>query len=133
MAQNAPVRDKLDAIGHEAICERVEAGESQNDIARSLGVSQGSLSAWMDSPSHLDRSARARQLSAEAWLDRGLECIATALRKDGGIDASAARAYAQECARRAAIRNPQYRDKVDVDAKLSGSVVIQASPLDERI
>lgn len=134
MANNlSPARDKLDAIGIEAICERIKAGETQNEIAKSIGVSTGSLSMWMDNDQNLEQSARARAASAEAWLDRGLECIASALAKDGGIDASAAKAYAQECARRAAIRNPKYRDKVDVDAKHSGSVVLQITPLDEQI
>ena len=47
-------------------------------------------------------------------LDKGLAVIEASFPKGlGGIDASAARAYAQECARRAAIRNPQYREKRD--------------------
>ena len=35
--------------------------------------------------------------------------------KKGDVDPSAARAYAQECARRAAIRNPKYRDKMTTE------------------
>jgi len=57
------------------------------------------------------RSARARERSAEAWLDRGLETLEKALDKESGMDASAARAYEQACARRAALRNPLYREK----------------------
>lgn len=133
MPHQSPAKDKLEAIGIDAICERIKAGETQNEIAKSIGVSTGSLSMWMDNDQNLEQSARARAASAEAWLDRGLECIASALKKEGGIDASAAKAYAQECARRAAIRNPKYRDKVDVDAKHSGSVVLQITPLDEQI
>jgi hypothetical protein len=59
-----------------------------------------------------ERSARARSISAEAWLDRGLAAVESAMQKDGNVDATAAKAYAQECARRAAIRNPAYRDKI---------------------
>jgi hypothetical protein len=46
-----------------------------------------------------------------------MDTLEQALRRDSGIDSTAARAYAQECARRAAIRNPQYRDKVDVSVQ----------------
>ena len=53
--------------------------------------------------------------SAEAWLDKGLAKIESSMSKSGDVDPSAARAYAQECARRAAIRNPIYKDKAQVD------------------
>ena len=107
----SPQIDKLEAIGIDAICERIEAGESQREIAASVGCDVTQVNRWLNSDEHAQRSMRARIASAEAWLDRGLEAIASALRKDGGIDASAARAYAQECARRAAVRNPQYSDR----------------------
>ncbi len=112
-------RQMLDEIGIDAICERIESGESDGEIARSLGMSTGTVNQWLNRPENAVRSARARESSAESWLDRGLETIASALRREAGIDASAARAYAQECARRAAIRNPRYRDKVSVDADVT--------------
>lgn len=112
----------------EAILERIEEGESQTDIAKSLGVGIATLSRFLNSDENAERSARARSYSAEAWLDKGLAVISSALDKQGGVDASAARAYAQECARRAAIRNPQYRDKVDqtISGPNGGPVQFQA-------
>ena len=108
----------------EAIWERIEAGESQSDIARSIGCAVSRLNEVLNSQDNAERSARAREASAEAWLDKGLEVVASALHKDAGIDASAARAYEQACARRAAVRNPLYRDKVDMTQKISGEVTI---------
>ena len=103
--------DKLEAIGHETICGWIEDGESQAEIAERIGVSKGSLSGWLNRDKYAERSARAREMSAESWLDRGLKTLEQALDKTGGIDANAAKAYAQECARRAAIRNPRYVEK----------------------
>lgn len=110
-AKPTPVKDKLAAIGIAAVCDRIEGGESQAEIAKSIGVAVSTLSEWLNLPAHAERSARARENSAESWLDRGLDVVQSALRKDAGIDASAAKAYAQECARRAALRNPRYIEK----------------------
>lgn len=109
------------------VIDRIESGESQADIAKALCVSPAtlcvSIGKWCDDSNVDDATrseraklfARARLASAEAWLDRGLTVLHGALDKGpNSYDASAARAYAQECARRAAIRNPAYRDKADV-------------------
>lgn len=102
---------KMEAVGLEQICSWIEDGESQYEISQKIGVAPGTLSAWLNKEGNHERSARARELSAESWLDRGLKTLEQALDKTGGIDASAAKAYAQECARRAAIRNPRYVEK----------------------
>lgn len=99
----------------EEILERIEDGESQASIAASLKVSTGALSAYLNRDGVAERSAQARQSSAEAWLDKGLQAIKDAMDKSSGLDATAARAYAQECARRAAIRNPRYNERLSVD------------------
>lgn len=115
---------QLDEIGLEPICQRIESGESQAEIARSLGVSPALVSMWLNKPGHSERSARAREASAESWLDRGLETLEKALDKGGNTDATAAKAYAQECARRAAIRNPKYVEKTA--HQHSGGIKVQA-------
>jgi transcriptional regulator with XRE-family HTH domain len=104
----------------ERILEMIESGMSQAQIAKEFNVSQPSLNAYLNNETYADRSARAKEISAEAWLDKGLQAIESAMRKDGPMDVQAARAYAQECARRAAIRNPQYREHSKVEH--SGSV-----------
>ena len=116
---NSPAKEAIDLVGIDAICERIEAGETYSEIAQSIGVSVGALYSWLNEDTErYDASVRARTSSAEAWLDRGLKTIAGSLLKSGDIDPSAARAYAQECARRAAIRNPQYSERKNVE--LSG-------------
>lgn len=115
---------QLDEIGLEHICQRIESGDSQAEIARSLGVSPALVSMWLNKPEHAERSARAREASAESWLDRGLDVLERALDKTGTTDATAAKAYAQECARRAAIRNPKYVEKTA--HQHSGGIKVQA-------
>lgn len=105
-----PAAAKLNAIGIDAICERIESGESQDEISASLKVGAATLSRWLDLPGHSEQSARARERSAEAWLDRGIKPLKQAL-TDKKVDAAAARAYEQACARRAALRNPRYVEK----------------------
>ena len=114
-------QEKLEEIGIDAICARIENGETFSEIAKSVGCDISVVSRWLSSDeTRYQLSARARALSAEAWLDRGLDPLRQALDKGGNIDAAAARAYAQECARRAALRNPAYREKSEV--KHSGSL-----------
>ena len=121
---NPVVRDALEEMGIEAIAGRIEAGETMSEIARSLQINISTLSRWLRLGDNEQVSARAREASAEAWLDRGLETVASALDKQSGIDASAAKAYAQECARRAALRNPKYIEKTahDISGTLSLSI-----------
>lgn len=117
--------DRLDAIGIDVLADRIEDGESFADIAASLQMCTRSLMNWLNLEHNYPIYARAREASAEAWLDRGLNVISSALPKDGGIDASAARAYAQECARRAGIRNERYRDKTQTEITGANGGAIQ--------
>ena len=116
-------------IDVEDVLQRVEAGESQAEIARSLGTYPMAISRLLDQSDEIKlRSARARERSAEAWLDRGLETLEKALDKESGMDASAARADEQACARRAALRNPAYREKqaLEHSGPNGGPVAFQA-------
>jgi len=97
-------------INIEEALQRIEAGESQAEIARSMRVDAGDLSRALNANDEIaQRSARARSISAEAWLDRGLEALVNA--DSDGAEIARARYIAQECARRAALRNPAYREK----------------------
>lgn len=100
----------------EDVLARIASGESQAEIARSLNIGASTLSERLSAtPEIAERSARARSISAEAWLDRGLDYVL-----NENNDANRARIVAQECARRAALRNPAYREKQAVD--LSGDM-----------
>jgi len=119
--------DKLDDVGITAISERILDGDTFGEIAESIGVSRHALADWLEKPEHKDISARAREDSAEAWLDKGLKQIKDGIYKDSGIDAGAARAYAQECARRASIRNARYREKVALGGDTDNPINVKTS------
>jgi predicted transcriptional regulator len=92
----------------DSVLERMESGESQREIAASLGISESTLRGHLNANEEIAaRSARARQESAEAWLDRGMKYLEDA--PGSSEEIQRARALAQECARRAAIRNPRSR------------------------
>ena len=112
----------------------VEEGLSYDDIAIQMGVDRRTVIRKLDALPD-SAHARAREASAEAWLDRGFEQLTAALDKGGNVDPSAARAYEQACARRAALRNPAYREKQQHEhsGPAGGAIVIQATKLDEQL
>lgn len=114
---------RLDALGIEVICQRIECGESQAEIAASLGMPPSVLNQWLHASD--ERSARTReamQASAEGWLDRGLAALVLASTSE---EVHRARAIEQHCARRAAIRNPaRYGDRRQVQH--SGSMGLES-------
>jgi hypothetical protein len=75
----APLKDKLDAVGIDAICERVSDCETLQSIADSVKVSKGTLITWL--AGHADQYARAR----EAQADKLAEDI-LAIADDGSND-----------------------------------------------
>lgn len=100
----------------ESLLEHVRDGMTYREIGAKYGVNASTICRWLAADEEIaQQSARARQDSAEAWLDRGMSYLESALSKESGLDAGAARALAQECARRAAIRNPKYRDNQKVE------------------
>ena len=101
------------------ILAQIRDGKSHREISKGLGVSHGVLCLWLSKPEILEHSSRAMLESAEAWLDRGLDAI------EHTEDANRGRYIAQECARRAGIRNMHYRDRMSIDAKLAGNLTIQ--------
>jgi transcriptional regulator with XRE-family HTH domain len=105
--------ERLDAIGIEGIAQRIESGQTQRQIAADLDMPVSTLNAWLRKDEHSARARAAMQQSAEAWLDRGMSALEEAPPDQAEI--ARARALEQHCARRAAIRNPAYRDGANVD------------------
>lgn len=114
-----PTKQKPEDIP--AILILVREGKTYSEIARQYGISSSTLSDWLNKPEVAEQSARALAASAEAWLDRGLE----ELEKSSAKGAHRARYIAQECARRAGIRNMHYRERMGIDAKVGGNVTVQ--------
>ena len=120
----------LDSIGIEQICSLIESGKSQQEIADQLEIGQPVIAAWLRSDP--DKSARAREAmenSAESWLDKGMQALERAAKKDSAYDASAARDIAKECARRAGIRNAAYRERAEVSVAVDPASIAPASAL----
>lgn len=118
------------------IVDQISSGSSMAEIAAERGMRLTTL--WDLLRSKPEWSARvdeAMKLSAEGWLDRGLQTLVAA--DPDPAEIARARAIEQHCARRAAIRNPAgYGDKIDVNAKHSGQVgvvVTMAAPSDEAL
>lgn len=97
-------RKELDAVGIEAVCDRIEAGENLRAIAKSLGMAVAPLWRWLHGDK--ERSARAReamQRSALAFDEMAEEVIKGARNI---LALSRARELAQHYRWRAAKRNP---------------------------
>lgn len=101
------------------IIAEIHAGKTHREIAKRLKISYGLLCEWLNKPEYSEQSARAMLESAEAWLDRGLEAV------ERTADPTRGRYIAQECARRAGIRNYHYRERMGIDAKVDGNVTIE--------
>ena len=111
----------------QALTELITDGLTYREIGAKFGVNASTVCRWLAvDDAALQQSARAREESAEAWLDRGLDYLERSLDKASGLDAGAARALAQECARRAAIRNPRYRDSSNMELTGKGGGPLQS-------
>jgi hypothetical protein len=105
-------QDMLDMIGIDQLCERIEAGDDLRVLTQWAGVSLGALHNYLRAtPERDERYTRALELSAEELLTKGRAIIESSLRRDSGIDPSAAKALDAAYARLAAIRNKAYSDK----------------------
>ena len=104
-------REQLDSVGIEAICDRIEAGESLRAIAQTLGMDMAPLWRWLHADKH--RSARAReamQRSALAFDEMAEQVIMDA---EDALGLTKARELAQHYRWRAAKRNPaEFSDRV---------------------
>ena len=116
-------REKLDAIGTQAIALRIADGSTYREIAGQAGVGLGTLCAWIESdPERSQACARAREISAQAFEERAEEEIQDA--KDP-FELAKAKELAIHWRWRAKAVNPQrYGEKTET--KHTGSVEIVA-------
>lgn len=72
-------RALLEVRGIDWYCEQIIAGQSMTATAKRAGVSMSVLWDWLRAdPVRLERSREARELSAQAHLDRAVEAIISA-------------------------------------------------------
>lgn len=107
-------REKLDALGIEGLVEGILHPKSMRQIAEEIGVSQGSLVAWIGATP--ERSARAREARAQTalmWDDKATHVIEEA---GDQFELAKAKELAHHYRWRAAkIAPKEYGDKVDVN------------------
>ena len=104
---------KIEDASFEKILNQIRGGAAMSEIAAELGVHVSTLSRYVNDPARIAETTAALAASSEQWLDKGLREIQNAKGFDHA-EVQRARAFAQECARRAAIRNPRYSDKAAI-------------------
>lgn len=105
---------RIEALGIDALCERITAGESQTAVASSLGVGIASLITWI--AADFERSARmkeARAAAAGSYADKAEAVLAEAT---DPFELAKARELASHYRWRASKSNPrEYGDKLEID------------------
>ena len=113
-AKKLTAAEKIDAFGLAALCEAILQPKPQRAIAEDLGVSPGSLVAWIAADP--ERSARVREARAQTalmWDDKATHVIEEA--KDQ-FELAKAKELAHHYRWRAAkIAPKEYGDKVDLN------------------
>jgi transcriptional regulator with XRE-family HTH domain len=129
MAPPALARQKIDARGIDWVCEQLEDGRSQRDIAKELGVGTMSLNAWLhDNPVHSARVLASMQAGAEAFEAEAVRILTDTYDKldtdqphpHASSLATLARERAQAAWRQASVRDPRrYSDRRAVDTNIT--------------
>lgn len=112
----ATATETIDAIGVDALCDRLCAGESQTAIAESLGVGIATLSRWIAADP--ERSARVREarIAAARTFDEMAEAELRAAADPFGL--AKARELASHYRWKASKSNPrEYGEKIEIDQR----------------
>jgi DNA-binding transcriptional regulator YdaS (Cro superfamily) len=108
--------DTIDALGVDALCDRLCAGESQTAIAESLGVGVATLSRWIAADP--ERSARVREarIAAARTFDEMAEAELRKATDPFGL--AKARELASHYRWKASKSNPrEYGEKIEIDQR----------------
>lgn len=116
-AKRGEQKTKLDALGIDTVCERIEAGESVGAIADALGIPKRTMWDWIDADSARSARVRAsREKSAEAEDDKAEAVLAGLTAASTPAEVARARELASHYRWRASKRNPKtYGDKLDLN------------------
>ncbi len=115
-----PARDKLDAVGIEVICERIEADESYQAIAKDLGVAINTLLGWIDADDERSARAKAAWIKSAASCDVKAEAALSAISDDAKQgEITRQRELASHYRWRAKVRDRKvYGDSVNLDGEI---------------
>ena len=126
----ANAADKLAALGIDGVCEEIGRGESLTGIARSAGVSIGSLLGWIEAdPERSARAREARAVMARYW-DEKSETVLTEAPDEFGLKRAKELAHHYRW-RASKIAPREYGDRIQQEH--SGAVTITRAvfPADE--
>jgi transposase-like protein len=115
-----PLGDEFHGLTEDQVLQRIEAGESINQIAATLGVNRSNLWRWLEADSQ--RSARAkssRMISAQAWEEKAEDVLKDA---DNPFALAKARELAHHYRWRASKISPAYGEKIQTEH--SGTVEV---------
>lgn len=117
-------RGKLDAVGIDAVCLRIAELDSLRTIAKSIGISVWSLTAYLDD--HAEQYTRARALQSDAMIEQGLEIVDDIC--DAETTADVQRARLRYDARRwyaSKLAPKKYGDKIEISGDEKSPLVVR--------
>lgn len=108
----SPARDRLDEYGLDAVCEDIANGKTLTWISEKVGVSIGSVAAWIERPENSARVKYTRMQMAKVWDEMALDQIQAAT---DPFELNKAREAAHHYRWRASKIAPrEYGDKLDI-------------------
>lgn len=120
--------ERLRRIGLDEVLALIVEGHSQRELCLRIGTRPSHLQRWIDSTEGaVSRAREARKMAAQAWVDRGLAAIADAVTP---MDLAKGREMALMCRKYAALCDPSYSDRVQVDTTIKAE---DASSIDARL
>ena len=124
---------KMDALGIDALCERIEKGESVGQIADALSMPRRTVWNWINAD--VARAVRARESlrkSAFDYDDKAEEVLKSLKPEASQAEIARARELAQHYRWRASKRNPKdFGDKLDLNH--GGEVKLTDDQLNARL
>lgn len=119
---------RLRDLGLDEYLALVVEGHSEREICKRIGTRPAHLARWIESmPEGRTRAREAQHKAARAWLDRGLAAVADA---ETLTELAKAREIAAICKRYAAICDPSFSDRVQVDQTIKAE---DPSTIDQRL
>ena len=108
--------ERLRHMGLDEVLALTIEGHSQREVCLRIGTRPSHVQRWMASMEGAEaRMREARKLAAQAWVDRGLAAIADAVTP---MDLAKGREMALMCRKYAALCDPSYSDRVQVDTTI---------------
>ena len=123
MMAQSEIRDALDAVGIDPICEFVASGESLNAWCLKNSFAYNTVLNWIDADKERAANyARAREARADEVFE-SLDAVSeAAIMAETAVEVAGLRLKSDNIKWKLARMNAKYNDKIDVNANHSGNV-----------